>query len=121
MGAAYLGLLGRLEAARTLGVSFGLERMRAALAARGIPFTILVIPRRDQVRSPAAFTAFDQRIGRITTELSIADVDPLSALREAYAREGERLFIAWDGHDAGPANQVIAESLARALSEPSAP
>jgi dihydrofolate synthase/folylpolyglutamate synthase len=37
MGEAYRGLLARLEGARTLGVSFGLDRIREALARLGHP------------------------------------------------------------------------------------
>ena len=92
-----------------------LTEMKASLDARGIPFTILVIPRRDQVQNARAGTAYNQRIAAIAAELGIGAIDALEALRDAYGIHGNALFIAWDGHDSKLANQTIAQLLAASL------
>jgi hypothetical protein len=92
-----------------------LTDIKTALDARGIPFTILVIPRRDQVQDAGAGSAYDQRIAAIAASLGIPTVDARAALREAYRTHGDALFIAWDGHNSALANQAIAELLAKSL------
>jgi lysophospholipase L1-like esterase len=92
-----------------------LTEMKASLAARAIPFTILVIPRRDQVRDARAPTAYNRRIAAIAAGLGIPTVDALHALRSAWATHGDALFIPWDGHDSKLANQVMARLLAASL------
>ena len=92
-----------------------LTEMKASLDARGIPITILVIPRRDQVQAARSATAYNRRIAAIAADLGIGAVDALEALRDAYQTHGEALFIAWDGHDSKLANQAIARLLAASL------
>ena len=92
-----------------------LTEMKASLDARGIPFTILVIPRRDQVQNTRAATAYNQRIASIAADLGIGAVDALETLRDVYRIHGDALFIAWDGHDSKLANQAIARLLAASL------
>ena len=92
-----------------------LREIKASLDAREIRFTILVIPRRDQVQNSRAPTAYNQRIAAIAADLGIQTVDALEALREAYQIHGEALFIPWDGHDSRLANLAIAQLLAATL------
>jgi lysophospholipase L1-like esterase len=92
-----------------------LTEMKTALDANGIPFTILVIPRRDQIQRAGAGDAYGERIAAIAASLGIPTVDALETLRDAYRTEGDALFIAWDGHNSRLANQAIARLLARSL------
>lgn len=91
-------------------VERSLAEMKQLCDARGVPLLLVVIPRRDQVDGSEPGTAYNRRIAEIAAGLDIPTVDALPALREAYARHGRALFIPWDGHNTGLANQVIAKT-----------
>lgn len=101
----------RLEAAWEQ-VASSLAAMRERTRARGAGFTLLVIPRRDQVVAADPPTAYNRRAAAVAAELGIPVVDVLEPLRRAHAEVGDALFIPWDGHNSAVANRVIAEALA---------
>jgi len=82
---------------------------------------LVVLPRRDQVSGPLDATAYNERIAAIASRLGIESIDVLPDLREAYARDGDALFIPWDGHNASLANAVIALELVRPVAAAFAP
>jgi hypothetical protein len=94
-------------------VSDSLGGMRAQAEALGARFTLLVLPRRDQVSGRTPGDAYGARLAAIAAELGIERVDALPVLREAYARHAEALFIPWDGHNSALANAWIVEELVR--------
>ena len=59
-------------------------------------------------------TAYNERIAAIAAGIGVPVVDALAPLRAAHAT-GADLFIAWDGHNSGEANAVIARELAGVL------
>ncbi|HEU4686131.1 MAG TPA: GDSL-type esterase/lipase family protein [Nitrospira sp.] len=79
----------------------------AALRRDGIVPILLVVPIPMQVRDAHPLTTeFQQRVGALAARLGLRMVDPLPALREAFANSGE-LYVPWDyehyapaGHDA---------------------
>jgi lysophospholipase L1-like esterase len=79
----------------------------------GTGLLLIVLPRRDQVNGREDAKAYNERIAAIASRLGIGSIDVLPDLREAYARDGDALFIPWDGHNASLANAVIAQVLVR--------
>jgi hypothetical protein len=77
----------------------------------GVRLILVVLPRRDQVSGLLDATAYNERIAAIASRLGFPSFDVLPALREAYARDGDALFIPRDGHNASLANAVIALEL----------
>jgi lysophospholipase L1-like esterase len=96
-------------------VETSLSGMKGEAEKLGVGLLILVIPRRDQVADPGAGRAYNDRIAEIAARLGIPALDVLPALREAYAAQGDELFIPWDGHNSALANGIIAREVARQL------
>lgn len=99
-------------------VERSLEAMERDCRALGVPLLLVVIPRRDQVDETEVGTAYNTRIRAIGDRLGIPVADALEPLREAFARDGRRLFIPWDGHNTGLANEVIARTILEQFRRP---
>jgi hypothetical protein len=97
-------------------VEQSLAEMKRFADERHLGFWLVALPRRDQVSGAQPGRAYQHRISEISAELGIHFVDPLPALERSYAEHGDRLFVPWDGHNSGLANQVIAAELARSIS-----
>jgi lysophospholipase L1-like esterase len=98
-----------------LEVERSLAEIAALTRTHGAKLLVVVLPRRDQVRGPTPPLAYNRRIAAIAQRLSVPSIDVLDSLRAAYASDGERLFIPWDGHNSALANQVIAREVVRWL------
>ncbi len=93
-------------------VEVSLREMRDFSRDRGLSFWILVLPRRDQVAGTEAGRAWNTRTREIADRLGVPLVDALEPLQDEYTRQGQRLFIAWDGHNSAEANRVVAGAVA---------
>ena len=98
-------------------VERSLAEMKARCDAEGIAFVIVVIPRRDQVTGAEPGRAYQARVVEIAAGLGIPVVDVLPALEIAWARAPGSLFIPWDGHNTGAANEVVVDAVASRLAE----
>lgn len=92
-----------------------LGAMKRECDEAGARLVVLVIPRRDEVMGIEKSRAFDERVRTIADHAGIPCVVPLDALADEYRRSRQAMFIAWDGHNSGIANRVIAQQLAAAL------
>ncbi len=99
-------------------VNDSLAAMKAISDARGAEFTVVVIPRRDQVTGQEPSRAYQNRLKAILERHRISYVDVLDPLRQAYRDYGRSLFIAWDGHDSAIANRIIAHELRDSVTAP---
>jgi hypothetical protein len=93
-------------------VERSLGRMQELTRELGVPFVVLALPQRGQVGNPAPELAYNRRLEHTLRRLGIHEVDLLPALRDAYASQGRRLFISWDGHNSALANEIVARELA---------
>jgi hypothetical protein len=98
-------------------VEMSLRDMRDLCARLGVPFAIAVLPRRDQVSGDEPGRAYNTHLAEIAGRLGVPVTDLLAPLQSAYAREGDALFIPWDGHNTGVANEVIADWVAKHLDD----
>jgi hypothetical protein len=103
-------------------VERGWEQVEASLGAMaalgrelGFGLTLLAIPRRDQVSGAIEGAAYQRRLAALAAAKHLGFVDPLAALRAAYAERGPALFVPWDGHNAAPANRALASALREEL------
>jgi lysophospholipase L1-like esterase len=96
-------------------VERSLAAMKSLCDAHGAAFLLAVLPRRDQVSGAEGARAYNERLAAIAPRLGIPLVDLLPDLADAYARDGQALFLAWDGHNSPLANRVVAERLAARL------
>ncbi len=94
-------------------VETSLTEIRDECRARGLQLGLLVLPRRDQVSGEVPGRAYNERALALARRLDIDAVDLLEPLERAYADEGQRLFITWDGHNSSVANRVVAAEAAR--------
>jgi hypothetical protein len=120
-----------LAGRRTERVERGWQQVERSLTAmkkltdtHGAMLLVAILPRRDQVSGYRPERAFDDRAHDIAAAHGIGVIDLLPSLSETYHRNGETLFIPWDGHNSAIANEVIAERLAATiedLTQPSSP
>lgn len=96
-------------------VQQSLAAMKEACDARRTGLLVAILPRRDQVAGLHRQRAYNERARAITRGLGIEAVDLLEDLAAAHRRQGDALFIAWDGHNSAVANRVIAARLAPVL------
>lgn len=96
-------------------VERSLTVMREACDAHRAMLLVVILPRRDQVSGAHAGHAYNDRARAITRAHGIETIDLLEDLSAAYQRNGDALFVPWDGHNSTIANEVIATRLAPAL------
>jgi len=96
-------------------VEGSLRKIRDFTRKRGLSVWLLLLPRRDQVDGSQPGRGYNRRASEIAKRLGLPIVDVLGAMIDAYEREGEKLFIPWDGHNSSIANRVIARELATAI------
>jgi hypothetical protein len=89
--------------------------MQAEASRVGAGFSMVVLPRRDQVSADDPPRGYNRRIGAIAKKLGIPSIDVLDDLRAAYATHGQTLFIPWDGHNTAVANAVISRRIQEAF------
>jgi lysophospholipase L1-like esterase len=96
-------------------VEQSLALMKDHCEDRNVTFLVAILPRRDQVSGENPARAYNRRALSIGAKHGIAMIDVLPDLSAAHRGRGAQLFIAWDGHNAAPANHVIAERLTATL------
>ena len=92
-----------------------LQEIRDFTKKRRMGLWLIVLPRRDQVAGGEAGRAYNRRNAEIAERLGIPYIDVLDSLVAEYASVGQRLFIAWDGHNSAMANRVISHQLAKRI------
>jgi lysophospholipase L1-like esterase len=96
-------------------VEHSLAAMKDLCDARGVGFLLAILPRRDQVAGQHPGRAYNERALEIAKAHGIPALDLLPSLSAEYRVQRDELFIPWDGHNTGMANQVIAARLAEQL------
>jgi len=92
-------------------VEESLRAMKAEASSAGASFSLVILPRRDQVSADDPPRGYNRRVGAIAKKLRIPTLDVLQDLREAYAIHGQKLFIPWDGHNTAVANAIISRRI----------
>jgi hypothetical protein len=96
-------------------VEHSLAAMKELCDARSVGFLVAILPRRDQVAGRHPGRAYNERVLAIAEKHGIPALDLLPSLSAEYRVHRNDLFIPWDGHNAGMANQVIAARIAERL------
>jgi hypothetical protein len=105
------------------------QTMKAELDARGIPFTIVMVPYRGEWESfAAALEQQDEKrafVQSLCQEFGIPCLDGREAFNDAIAQEGPAPFFVnepvWDFHFSDRGHQLYADWLARVLLTPHRP
>lgn len=93
------------------------KEMKLECDARGIKLVAVILPRKDQVSGQLLYRGYQDRTAELLRAVGVEYVDLLDPFRDEYESAGEDLFIAWDGHNAGGANRIVAHRLLVALDE----
>ena len=96
-------------------VERSLAGMKRRCDAKEVSLLVAILPRRDQVSGDNPSPAYNARLLAIGEKNRITMLDLLPDLSAEYHHTGASLFIPWDGHNSGAANQVIAKRLAPVL------
>ena len=99
--------------ARWKQVSDSIASMKRMSDAYKAKFMIFSIPRRDQIYGVMPWDAYYEKLTTIAELNQVSVFSMLEPLQAAYKEHGKELFIPWDGHNTGIANQIIAETLSK--------
>ena len=96
-------------------VKNSLEAMKKESDKNNTKFSIVLLPRRDQVSGQIPWEPYSNHLKDIAKQYQIPVTDTIVPLQEAYKTHGKELFIPWDGHNSKIANAVIAHTIAEKL------